>query len=892
RVSVAWDGSQGNGSASSPVVISGNGRYVAYKSAASNLVPGDTNTKADVFVYDRQSGDVDRVSLASDGTQADAISEEPAISDDGRYVAFQSSATTLVPGDTNGEEDVFLYDRTYDTALLASVADGGTQANYWNKQPVVSADGMCVVFYSGASNLVPGDTNQDSDVFAYTPLPEPIQRVSIASDGSEGNDYSWSVAISHDGRYVTFHSSASNLDTSGCDVNGSSDVFLHDRFTGQTQLVSRMPGGAVGDAWSGNPSISADGRYVAFESDATNLVTGDTNAHTDIFVYDRQADTLERASVDSAENQGNGDSSSPDISADGRYVAFHSAASNLVAGDTNAGKDIFVRDLQAGTTERVSLQTGGGECEGGCYTPSISADGRYVAFLSRGTDLVPGDTNGDDDIFVYDRTLDAVQRVSVDSSGNEANGASYDPDISANGRYVTFHSWAPDLVAGDTNGALDIFVRDLQADTTERVSVAWDGSQGNDSSQRPTISAAGRYVAFHSYATNLVPDDTTGSVDVYVHDRQADTIQRVSLPWDGLEGANSSYNAAVSADGRHVAFVSDAANLVPGDTNGARDAFSYNLARTPEALVWGLADTGGISCRLGTNNVVLAGSAWDGVVGKLKQISVGTGSVWGVNTNGGIFFREGICDTQPDGTGWGRVAGKLNMIAVGYSGTVWGINGNGGIFVREGITSANPGGTGWTRAPGKLAYIAAGGQHVWGLNSNGGIFMREGVSVVDVNGTGWNRVSGKLAKISVGATGLVWGLNANDGIFVRSGVTDSNPLGTGWNRVSGKLAHVSSGCTCAWGVNGNGGIFVREEVTHSLPQGKSWSRAGGKLATVGVGQGPLMTGMDVPGSGTSALSGGEAWLYEEALAGSSVWGADGWLAESEDEDAGAWAAAG
>ena len=338
-------------------------------------------------------------------------------------------------------------------------------------------------------------------------------RASVASDGAQGNSDSYYPSISADGRYVAFQSDASNL-VSG-DTNGSPDVFVHDRQSGQTKRVSVASDGTQG---SGSyPSISADGRYVAFMSAASNLVSGDTCC-SDIFVHDRQSGQTTRVSVASDGTQGNSGSEYPSISADGRYVAFRSYASNLVSGDTNGAVDIFVHDRQSGQTERVSVASDG--VQGNDYSSylSISADGRYVAFRSSASNLVSGDTNGYWDIFVHDRQSGGTTRVSLASDGAQGNYGSSYPSISADGRYVAFMSAASNLVSGDTCCS-DIFVHDRQSGQTTRVSVASDGAQGNNHSWYPSISADGRYVAFHSYASNLVSGDTNSAPDVFVHDR-------------------------------------------------------------------------------------------------------------------------------------------------------------------------------------------------------------------------------------------------------------------------------------------------------------------------------------------------------------------------------------
>ena len=271
-----------------------------------------------------------------------------------------------------------------------------------------------------------------------------------------------------------------------------------------TSVVSAASDGANADNDSKDPSVSSDGRYVAFHSAASNLVVGDTNGVPDVFVRDLTAGTTVRVSVDSDEAQGDEDSYAASISSDGRYVAFHSAASNLVVGDTNGVPDVFVRDLTAGTTVRVSVDSDEAQGDGDSYAASISSDGRFVAFESAASNLVVGDTNGVTDVFVRDLTSTTTVRASVDSDEVvEGDSYSRDPSISSDGRFVAFESAATNLVAGDTNGETDVFVRDLTSTTTVRVSVDSDEVEGIDGSSDPSISADGRFVAFESAATNL-----------------------------------------------------------------------------------------------------------------------------------------------------------------------------------------------------------------------------------------------------------------------------------------------------------------------------------------------------------------------------------------------------
>ena len=350
-----------------------------------------------------------------------------------------------------------------------------------------------------------------------------------------------------------------------------------------TWRVSVDSSGVEGSGASRFPSISGDGRFVAFGSSATNLVAGDSNSAGDVFVHDRQTGTTTRVSVDSSGAQGNNHSDETSISADGQFVAFQSAATNLVPGDTNGWTDVFVHDRETGTTTRVSVDSSGVEGNLGGRFPSIAGDGRFVAFESSSSNLVPGDTNGWADAIVHDCQTGTTTRVSVDSSGAQGNDASAEPSISGDGRFVAFASRATNLVSGDTNGKVDAFAHDRQTGTTTRVSVDSAGAQGNDYSQYSSISGGGRFVAFTGSATNLVPGDSNSACDVFVHDRQTATTTRVSVDSSGLQGNLDSIFPSISADGRFVAFESSSDNLVPSDTNGVSDVLVHGSYLTLEA---------------------------------------------------------------------------------------------------------------------------------------------------------------------------------------------------------------------------------------------------------------------------------------------------------------------
>ncbi|MGH9040631.1 MAG: TolB family protein [Acidimicrobiia bacterium] len=385
--------------------ISANGRFVAFDSDSPALVTGDTNGVRDVFVHDRATGATDRVSLAADGSEADGQSQRPSLSSDGRFVAFWSDATNLVPDDTNDEADAFVYDRIDNVIRRVSVGPDGVQANGESLRPVISGDGSVVAYESAARNLTgkdligrSTDTNQARDVFVYDMVESTTTRVSVGSDGAQGTGESLRPSLSADGRLVAFQSEAA---FDAADTNESRDVYVHDRESKTTTRVSLSDTEAEGNGGSFSPSLSADGNHVAFWSNASNLVDGDANGTSDIFVRDIEEGATKRASVTSDGIEGDGDSSDPSLSPDGRYVAFWSAADNLVARDSNGVRDVFLHDLEDGKTVRASVASDGAQADADCYAPNVGGGGDMVAFDSEATTLVAGDTNPGSDVFLY-----------------------------------------------------------------------------------------------------------------------------------------------------------------------------------------------------------------------------------------------------------------------------------------------------------------------------------------------------------------------------------------------------------------------------------------------------------------------------------------------------------
>jgi Tol biopolymer transport system component len=383
--------------------LSTTGRYVAFDSRGTNLVTGDGNATWDVFVRDKRTGTTKRVSLTNSGGEANGPSFDPAISGGGRYVAFHSEATNLVSGDGNGFDDIFVRDRRTRKTRRVSVSSGGTEANADCYGPGISADGRYVVFVSEAGALAPGD------------------------------------------------------------INDLSDVFMHDRVTRRTTRISVGPGGVLANGASGltdnQSAISGNGRYVVFQSNASNLVPADTNVLSDVFIRDRKTRTTRRISVSSRGRQGNGSSYNAAISPNGRYLVFTSDADNLVPRDTNAASDIFVRDRKTHTTRLVSRRSGGTQANNTSNDGGVSADGRFVVFASDASDLVLHDTNLAEDIFLRDRKTGRTRRISVGPAGAQANDGSLSPALSADGRFAGFYSAATNLVGSDLNGFADVFLR-------------------------------------------------------------------------------------------------------------------------------------------------------------------------------------------------------------------------------------------------------------------------------------------------------------------------------------------------------------------------------------------------------------------------------------------------
>ncbi len=405
--------------------------------------------------------------------------------------------------------------------------------------------------------------------------PQQIDLIGVSSSGVQGNLGSADPSVSANGRFVAFSSDATNL-VAG-DTNLASDIFLKDTVTGEVRRVSTDASGAQVSGNSYGSALSADGQLVAFTSTSAGLVPGGGGSTPAVYVKNMFTGAIQRASADTAGNAANAGSSSASLSADGRYVLFESVATNLVGSDGNGASDVFVKDLQTGAIVRASTSAAGVEGNLASNSAKFTPDGRYVVFASSASNLVANDTNGRADIFVKDLQTGAIQRASVGATGTEGVTDSAAPSISADGRYVAFETTAP-LLASDTNGLSDIYVKDLLTGALVLASTNFIGQPNTSGSSRgAALSADGAYVAFESSSSQIISFDSNQTVDVFVRSLQAGTTQRVPTTGFGLQtpyaGATVPALAAFSADGGYLVFQSRNPNLVSSDANGSYDVY-------------------------------------------------------------------------------------------------------------------------------------------------------------------------------------------------------------------------------------------------------------------------------------------------------------------------------
>jgi Tol biopolymer transport system component len=600
--------------------ISADGRYVVFASTATNLVAGDTNNAQDVFRWDTTTGTVDLVSVDVSGTGVgDAASENPQISSDGRYVVFESDANNLVAIANNSFDKIFIRDlQTGTTTLVSENQFGGSGSS--SRNPVVSSDGRYVLFTSSDNNLVANDTNggnfSDQDVFLRDVQAGTTTLISVNNAGTDsGNASSQEATMSRDGRYVVFSSNASDLVAN--DTNNASDVFLRDVQTGVTTLVSiNGSNTGSGNAGSFSPAVSDDGRYVVFISLASDLAGTDTNGVYDVYLRDLQAGITTLVSTNlSGTDSGNGYAFNyrSQISPDGRYVVFQSVASDLVANDSNGLEDVFVYDIQTNTTRLLSgnvLGTGSGN--GSSELPALSRDGNFVVFVSHADDLAGGDNNGLQDVFLYNLQTDTTTLISTTPSNTSGNGASYAPLVSEDGQQVAFFSYASDLLAGDTTAHQDLFLRDLQTSTTDLLSLNNITSvSGNDRSYN-FLPFNPRYSQVGGNGRYVVFSSFANNLVANDTDNLEDVFLRdlvtgtTTLVSDIDDAYSSSGAPVISENGRYVAFYSLGNYVALGDTNSSSDVYVWDRTTGDVTLVSVASDGTASQFRNSTDGLNLA----------------------------------------------------------------------------------------------------------------------------------------------------------------------------------------------------------------------------------------------------------------------------------------------
>lgn len=561
------------------VAISTDGRTIAFSSTATNLVVGDTNYAADVFVYDRQTGETKLLSRRIDGRPANGDSDQPSLSADGRFITYRTRAANLLP--VYAHDGVVVTDQLTGETTHISRRSDGTLANNSSFDPAISADGRYVAFGSNADNLdgnVPplcyGDQQFTCDnIYIHDRQTGETILISQNANGVAGDGYSHSPVISADGRFVAFESSARNLLQDSPDdqplTNGNWHVYLYDRETGGLSVIAPDTAGQLADSNSRFPSISADGRLIAFL-----LETENSQESRGFHIYNRETGAATLALHIPSGTPTYNYIYWPVISADGRTLTFQIALDNLVPGDVNGIDDIFVRDLATGETSLVSRHRNGALADDYSWGPAISGDGQVIAFATYATNLSGGTVADENaDIAVHDRATGETTYLTTRPPSLQGNSESRKGTVSADGRFVAFESYASNLVPNDTNGLWDIFVRDMT--TGQTMLIGRDGLVDNQSFA-PVISADGRYVAFESLAA--AGGTLNWGSNVFVHDRQTGQTTLLSRPRDGQPAVQgSSYNPVFSTDGRTIAFDSSADNLVAGDTNEDRDVFIYDV---------------------------------------------------------------------------------------------------------------------------------------------------------------------------------------------------------------------------------------------------------------------------------------------------------------------------
>jgi hypothetical protein len=585
----------GSGDSYDPV-ISRDGRYVLFESMANNLTSGGNNSsqpfafpaRMNVFLRDRTNGTTTLVSVNLAGTGGGNGDSMPsAISTNGQYALFESSASNLVAGDTNNANDVFLRDLVNGTTTLISVATNGGGGNGISRTATMTPDGRFVAFVSAANNLVNNDANGIADIFVrdvQSNLTTVVSTGAMATNAAPSACLSDQPEITPDGRFVAFYSSATNL-VAG--VRTAPEIYVRDLIAGITTLASVSAPAAAKAAMnttnviSYNHALSADGQYVAYETSPKSSIP--TSYGGVILRYNMQTGVTDLITTNANGLTGDYDEvRNLDMTPDGRFIVFN-ARTNISPGISNTC--VLVWDGQSGTTALASGDLNNTVTTNSfCEWPAIDASGRYVAFLSAAGNMTTNALTGLYHLYVHDMQAGTTQMVDADTNGVGSNiSPATSPRISEDGRFVAFEAPDGNLVPNDSNHDYDVFARDTQAGITELISVH-DPVQASLSPNGPSgisaasLSANGRYVAFFSAADNLVPNDINGMRDVFVRDLLLGTNILVSVDTNGFaNGDGPATEPSISANGRYVAFTSGAGNLVSGDTNRNDDVFVRDI---------------------------------------------------------------------------------------------------------------------------------------------------------------------------------------------------------------------------------------------------------------------------------------------------------------------------
>jgi hypothetical protein len=778
---------------------------------AFTYTPNDGATGPDAFTFQVSDG----VALSNTATISVTINgvNRPPVVNGGVVTTNPSVGVTGTVDATDPDGDSMTFAIvTPPTQGLASLA---STTGVFSYIPNGNASGYDSFTFTSSDGR--GGTSTATQMFivvaASPKWPGQTVKMSVASSGASANGGTYESAVSANGRVVAFGSPATNLVPN--DTNNRVDVFVRDRQTNQTTRVSVSSSGAQTSGTAHIPAVSGDGRYVAFESSASNLVSGDTNGRSDIFLHDRQTGQTTRVSLSNAGGQGNSDSRGAQLNGDGRFIAFHSVASNLVSGaDANGNAfDVFLRDRQTGTTTRVSRSSDGTQANNHTFVRGMSADARFVLMSSTATNLVSGDTNGAEDLFVHDRQTGQTTRVSVASDGTQANAEAQYPSMSADGRFVVLTSSATNLVAGDTNGTADVFIHDRQTGQTARVSIADDGTQGNGGSTQPKVSGDGRFVAFESSASNLVAGDTNGRADAFIHDRLTARTVRVNVtPAGGQSTATGGLPVrAFSSDGQFLAFGSAAADLVALDSGAPEDLFEVGgVSVTPSQSSFTAAGGNGTA----SVTFVYPGTPWS-ATSQVPWITV-TSPTGTLSNNGTATYSVAPNSTPVPRIGTVMVAAQLVTVQQETAA-------NPTVIVN--VTSPNGGETVFASLSTTIQWTASGASSIdVALSRDGGTTFTPITGCVGLPGTttscSWTPSSpaSSTARIRVTAT---------DGAATVADTSDAN---FAISTVSPSINVTAPNTTVSWGVGSNqsitwnhtlgSGSLVRVELSRDA--GTTW----------------------------------------------------------------------